>query len=76
MEKPLSSLKIGEVAFIKDCTDQSSACKLLTLGLLPKTQVSIIRKAPVGGALYVKLTGHQVAIRKKEADAIIVQNTL
>ena len=76
MEKPLSTLSLGEIAYIKDCTDNSYACKLLTLGLLPKTQVCIVRKAPIGGALYIKLNGHQIAIRKEEADAIIVENTL
>ncbi len=76
MDISLSSLKIGEVAYIKDCIDNKFACKLLTLGLLPKTQVSIVRKAPLGGALYVKLNGHQIAIRKKEAEAIIVEKSI
>jgi ferrous iron transport protein A len=76
MESSLSALKIGEAAYIKDCQDKNYACKLLTLGLLPKTQVSIVRRAPIGGALYVKLNGHQIAIRKKEADAIIVEKAI
>ena len=76
MDVKLNSLKIGEIAYIKNCQDNKSACKLLTLGLLPRTQVCIVRKAPIGGALYVKLNGHQIAIRKKEAEAIIVERAI
>jgi ferrous iron transport protein A len=73
MEKCLCDLKIGEIGFIKCCIDRKYACKLLTLGLLPKSQVSIVRRAPIGGALYLKLNGHQIAVREKEAKAIIVE---
>ena len=73
MELSLNDLKKGEIGFIKYCTDNKYACKLLTLGLLPKSQVYIVRKAPIGGALYLKLNGHQVAVREKEAKAIIVE---
>jgi len=76
METSLSQLKIGEVGYIKQCIDKKYACKLLTLGLLPKTQVSIVRKAPIGGALYLKLNGHQVAVRENEARAIIVERSI
>ena len=69
----MSDLHPGEIGFIKYCNDKKYACKLLTLGLLPKSQVSIVRKAPVGGALYLKINGHQVAVREMEAKAIIVE---
>ena len=76
MELRLSDLLPGEIGFIKYCNDKKYACKLLTLGLLPKSQVSIVRKAPIGGALYLKLNGHQVAVREKEANAIIVEKAV
>jgi Fe2+ transport system protein FeoA len=41
--------------------------------LLPKTKVKVIRKAPYGGALYVKINDYQIAVRKSEAKLILVE---
>lgn len=72
-KKSLLDLKMGEVAYVKDCELTNFTCKLLTLGLLPKTKVKVVRKAPFGGALYVKINDYQIAVRKSEAKLILVE---
>jgi ferrous iron transport protein A len=73
VQKSLLDLAIGEEAYVKNCEQTHFTCKLLTLGLLPKTKVRIVRKAPVGGALYVKINDYQIAVRKEEAKLIFIE---
>ncbi len=70
MNRTVLDLKIGEEAVIKDFQEASVACKLLTIGIVPDTRIALIRKAPFGGALCLKLGQTFVAVRKNEAKAI------
>lgn len=72
-QRSLLDLKIGEEAYVIKCELTNYTCKLLTLGLLPKTRVRVVRKAPIGGALYVKINDYQIAVRKEEAKLILVE---
>lgn len=73
MSKTVLDLNIGEEGIIKDFEEASVACKLLTIGLVPDTRISLIRKAPFGGAVCLKLGQTFVAVRNSEAGAIILQ---
>ena len=73
MSRTVIDLRVGELGYIKSCQNQHYACKLLALGLLPKATVRVVRKAPFGGALYIKIGNHQVALRKEEAVALIIE---
>lgn len=66
-------LKIGEEGTIKDFKEENVACKLLTIGIVPHTNISLIRKAPFGGALCFKLGETFIALRTQEAKAIIIE---
>jgi len=66
----LAELKVGQSATIAVLEENVYTCKLLNLGLLPSARVTMVRKAPFGDAFYVKLEGHQLAIRKDEAMTI------
>jgi len=68
----LITLKPGEKGIINNISDQKYTSKLMTLGILPGVGISIIRYAPFGGALYVQLPNHQIALRSEEAASIIV----
>ena len=46
--------------------------KLMVMGLLPNTQVKLIRKAPMGDPLQVEVRGVSVAIRENIAHCIEV----
>ena len=71
-KKSVLDLKIGEVGYVKSFDNLDCACKLLTLGLLPKSRVTVVRKSPLGDALYLQLDGHKIAIRKSEGAAILI----
>jgi len=47
--------------------------KLLSMGLTPGTQVSILRKAPLGGPLELSLRGFSLSLRQSEARGIRVE---
>ncbi len=72
----LASLKPGESAFVTLLDEGSYTCKLLNLGILPKAKVTMVRKSPFGGAFYIKLERHQLAMRTEEAETIYIEQEL
>ncbi len=72
-KKTILDLNIGEVGYVKSFDNLDCACKLLTLGLLPKSKVTVVRKSPLGDALYLQLDGHKIAIRNNEGAAILIE---
>jgi Fe2+ transport system protein FeoA len=46
--------------------------KLLTMGILPGTRMTMIRKSPLGGTYYFKVDENIIALRRSEAKAIII----
>lgn len=68
--KTVLDLKIGEVGFIKNFRDADCACKLLTMGLLPKAKIKLIRLSPLGHSMYLKINHQYVAVRMSEAAMI------
>ena len=71
-QKNITHLQIGENAIIGEFSNGYVACKLMAMGLLPGSSVSLMRKAPFGGAYYIKAKNHYVALRKNEAENVIV----
>lgn len=67
-------LAVGEVGYVKSFDNLDCACKLLTLGLLPKSRITLVRKSPLGDALYLQLDGHKIAIRNQEGVAILLED--
>lgn len=47
--------------------------RLLELGLLPGTEVALVRVAPLGDPIEIDLRGGRLSLRKAEARAIEVQ---
>jgi len=47
--------------------------KLLTFGLTPNTIIEVIRKAPLGDPLEVKVRGGSVLIRQAELDILVLE---
>ena len=69
-------LQEGQSALIKSILTDSYTCKLLTLGLLPKSKVTYVRSAPLGGARYLKIDDHYIAIREDEAKTILIEEAM
>ena len=59
---------------IKGYTQKGSTrSKLLTFGLTPNTIIEVIRKAPLGDPLEVKVRGVSVLIRQAELDILVLE---
>lgn len=73
IHKTALELKIEEEATIKEFLDENAACRLLTLGVLPKMRIKLMQRSPFGGAICVKLGSTLIAIRNQEALNIILE---
>ncbi|WP_275722677.1 FeoA family protein [Vibrio furnissii] len=71
----LSDLKAGESGQILALNGLSTDVrkKLMVMGLLPNTQVTLIRRAPMGDPLQVDVRGVSIAVRESIAAAIDVE---
>jgi len=47
-------------------------CRLLDMGLIPKTRVEIIKVAPMGDPIELEIRGYTLTIRKEDAAKIEV----
>lgn len=71
----LSQLQQGQSATITELSALSTDVrkKLMVMGLLPNTPVTLIRRAPMGDPLQVEVRGVSLAVRASIADAISVE---
>lgn len=69
--KTLADLSVGREAVIKEVKgDQNLRCRLFDMGLIPKTKVKVIKTAPAGDPVQIRLRGYDMTIRKEDAAAI------
>jgi Fe2+ transport system protein FeoA len=71
--RTILDLEKGESAIVERFNNEFLSCKLLTMGILPEAKITMVRKAPFGGAYYLKLNGLNVAVRSNEAASIIIR---
>ena len=74
--KNITELQIGKNAVIGEFSNCHVACKLMAMGLLPGSSISLMRKAPFGGAYYIKAKNHYVALRSNEALSVLLSPDL
>ncbi|MBK9213407.1 MAG: ferrous iron transport protein A [Saprospiraceae bacterium] len=53
--------------------DDLTASKLMTMGVLQNKEITMVGKAPFGGACYIKVDNQRLALRKSEAEMIIIE---
>ncbi|SBS64857.1 FeoA family protein [Vibrio atlanticus] len=70
----LSQLEQGKAASIVALTGLTPDVrkKLMVMGMLPNTEVTLIRRAPMGDPLQVEVRGVSIAIRESIAEQIEV----
>jgi ferrous iron transport protein A len=71
--KTLSSLAVGTCGKISQFTDDKMASKMLSMGILPGKALKLIRRAPFGGGLYIKVEDNNIAVRNIEAQNILIE---
>lgn len=70
----LSDLSVGSAAIVREMPKQGSAfIRLREMGLLPGTTVQLIRTAPMGDPIEIKVRGYHLTLRKTEADHVLVE---
>jgi ferrous iron transport protein A len=70
----LSELAVGATAVVRDFpTTGPGFLRLREMGLLAGTRVTLVRTAPLGDPLEVKLRGYHLSLRKSEAEQILVE---
>ncbi|RUM57688.1 MAG: ferrous iron transport protein A [Persephonella sp.] len=75
--KKLIDLKEGSKCKIKDLTlNKNIKKKLLELGLFPGQEVVVLQKTPFGGPVRLKVKDYCLALRRKEADNILVDECI
>ena len=46
--------------------------RLLEMGLTPGTEIQIVRFAPLGDPIDIKIRGYHLSVRRQEAEVILV----
>lgn len=73
---PLSSVAVGGSAVVKEFPKNgSSFVRLREMGLLVGTRVTLVRTAPLGDPIEIKVRGYHLTLRKSEAEHVLVEPT-
>ena len=72
--QPLSSVALGTTAIVAEIKlPPESRPRLMEMGLLVGTPVELVRFAPLGDPVEIKVRGYNLTLRKHEADLILVK---
>lgn len=70
----LDELQIGKSAVITAVGGEGALrCRLLDMGLIPKTEVTLQKVAPLGDPIEIRVRGYELTIRLDDAKKIAVQ---
>ena len=70
----LTDLAVGQTAIIEDIVgERIQRMKLLDVGLVPQTSVTVRKIAPMGDPIEVGVRSYVLTLRKAEAALIVVK---
>lgn len=70
----LNELDIGSSGIIQSVGGEGPLrCRLLDMGLIPKTRVRVEKVAPLGDPLELRVRGYSLSLRKEDAGKIEVE---
>jgi ferrous iron transport protein A len=70
----LVSLPVGASAVIRELPRQGTVfLRLREMGVLPGTKVTLVRAAPLGDPLEIKVRGYNLTLRKAEAEQVAIE---
>ncbi|MDC4168649.1 ferrous iron transport protein A [Photobacterium damselae] len=71
----LSEMSCGTTGVVTGMSNLPTATrkKLMVMGLLPHTVVAVVRLAPLGDPLQIRVRGVDIALRKQIAESIEVE---
>ena len=70
----LNELKVGQSGMISAVGgDGALRCRLLDMGLTPKTCVMLRKVAPMGDPIEIRVRGYELTLRVEDAQKITVE---
>ena len=74
--QPLTSVALGKRAIVAEINlPPEHRPRLMEMGLLVGTKVELVRFAPLGDPVEIKVRGYNLTLRKHEAEQILVKTT-
>ena len=74
MEKRLSDLKPGEKGVVTRVIGGGfTQRRMLDMGLVKGTEITVVRRAPLGDPVEFLLKGYNLSLRREEAEKVYVQ---
>ena len=75
MEKTLADIAVGETGTVLGFAKGSNGYrqKLLAMGMIKGTDFLVIRVAPLGDPVEIRVRGYSLSLRRDEATALRVQ---
>lgn len=72
MDKLLSEIHTTKKVQVKNITGADTT-RLLEMGITPGVELEIVRRAPLGFPMEIKVRGYLLSLRESEAKEIIVE---
>ena len=73
MDRFLGDLKSGERACVESIQGGGAIRRrMMDMGIVPGVELEVVRRAPFGGPLQVRLKGYYLAMRRGECAKIVV----
>ncbi len=72
MPLTIYDMEEGNNGWVLDFADEMIASRVLSMGMLPGSAVTIIRRAPFSGGIYIKVDGTNMVMRCSEAKRILL----
>ncbi len=66
----LKELRPGDSGVVVGWTAATPPLRLLEMGILEGTEIEVVRLAPLGDPIEIKLRGYHLSIRRDEAEQI------
>ena len=69
----LKESKTGMTVKVVSIADSALKERLMTMGMTPGTKVQVLRSAPLGDPIAVRLRSYNLALRREDAEKITVE---
>ena len=70
----LDEMSVGQTGVIRAVGGEGVLrLRLLDMGLIPRTEVSVTRIAPMGDPMELRLRGYTLTLRREDAQSITVE---
>jgi len=71
----LSDMAVGTTGVVRAFSEGSrAAMRLREMGVLPGTEVRVVRLAPLGDPIEIEVRGFRLSLRKREAAEVLMES--